>query len=54
MLANCKRGGTRMSAVEFIDVVKIYGKGEGKQVAVDYVSFTIDKGECVVILRYIN
>ena len=43
-----------MSAVEFIDVVKIYGKGEGKQVAVDYVSFTIDKGECVVMLRYIN
>lgn len=35
-----------MSAVEFIDVVKIYGKGESKQVAVDYVSFTIDKGEC--------
>lgn len=25
-----------MSAVEFIDVVKIYGKGEGKQVAVDH------------------
>ena len=39
-----------MSAVEFIDVVKIYGKGEGKQVAVDHVSFTIEKGEFVVIL----
>ena len=39
-----------MSAVEFNDVVKIYGKGEGKQVAVDHVSFTIEKGEFVVIL----
>ncbi len=41
-----------MSAVEFKDVVKIYGKGEGKgrQVAVDHVSFTIEKGEFVVIL----
>lgn len=26
------------TAVEFIDVVKIYGKGEGKQVAVDHVA----------------
>ena len=39
-----------MSAVEFKDVVKIYGKGEGRQVAVDHVSFTIEKGEFVVIL----
>lgn len=39
-----------MSAAELIDVVKIYGKGEGKQVAVDHVSFTIEKGEFVVIL----
>ena len=39
-----------MSAVKFIDVVKIYGKGEGKQVAVDHVSFTIEKGEFVAIL----
>ena len=39
-----------MSAVEFNDVVKIYGKGEGKQVAVDHVNFTIEKGEFVVIL----
>lgn len=37
-----------MSAVEFKDVVKIYGKG--RQVAVDHVSFTIEKGEFVVIL----
>lgn len=37
-------------AVEFKDVVKTYGKGEGLQVAVDHVSFTIDKGEFVVIL----
>ena len=44
------RGGIRMSAVEFKDVVKIYGKGKGKQVAVDHVSFTIEKGEFVVIL----
>ena len=39
-----------MSAVEFKDVVKIYGKGEGRPVAVDHVSLTIEKGEFVVIL----
>lgn len=38
-----------MSAVEFKDVVKIYDKGEGKQIAVDNVSFTIEKGEFAVI-----
>ena len=38
------------TAVEFKDVVKTYGKGEGLQVAVDHVSFTIDNGEFVVIL----
>ncbi|MBR1422716.1 MAG: ABC transporter ATP-binding protein [Ruminococcus sp.] len=38
------------TAVEFKNVVKTYGKGEGLQVAVDHVSFTIDKGEFVVIL----
>ncbi len=36
--------------VEFDDVVKVYGEGEGKQTAVDHVSFTIDEGEFVVIL----
>ncbi len=39
-----------MAAVEFKDVVKTYGKGEGMQVAVDHVSFTIEEGEFVVIL----
>lgn len=39
-----------MNTVEFKDVVKVYGKGEGQQVAVDHVSFTIEKGEFVVIL----
>lgn len=39
-----------MSAVELKDVVKIYGKGDGQQIAVDHVSFTIEKGEFVVIL----
>lgn len=39
-----------MAAVEFKDVVKTYGKGDGMQVAVDHVSFTIEKGEFVVIL----
>ena len=38
------------TAVEFKDVVKTYGKGEGMQVAVDHVSFTIEEGEFVVIL----
>ena len=36
--------------VEFKDVVRVFGKGDGKQVAVDHVSFTIDEGEFVVIL----
>ena len=38
------------TAVEFKDVVKTYGKGDGLQTAVDHVSFTIDEGEFVVIL----
>lgn len=38
------------TAVEFKDVVKTYGKGDGMQTAVDHVSFTIDEGEFVVIL----
>ena len=29
--------------VEFQDVVKIYGKGEGMQVAVEHVNFTIEE-----------
>ena len=36
--------------VEFKDVVRVFGNGDGKQVAVDHVSFTIDEGEFVVIL----
>jgi putative ABC transport system ATP-binding protein len=40
-----------MSGVEFKDVMKVYGKGEGKQVTVDHVSFTVEKGESAVILR---
>ena len=39
-----------MAAVEFKDVVKVYGKGGGMQTAVDHVSFTIEQGEFVVIL----
>ena len=42
--------GGRKMLVEFKDVVKTYGEGEGKQTAVDHVSFTIDEGEFVVIL----
>lgn len=38
------------TAVEFKDVIKTYGKGDGMQVAVDHVSFTIEQGEFVVIL----
>lgn len=40
----------RNSLVEFKDVVKIYGSGEGMQVAVDHVDFCIEEGEFVVIL----
>lgn len=36
--------------VEFKDVVKTYGTGEGLQKAVDHISFTIKEGEFVVIL----
>ena len=36
--------------VEFKDVVKEYGKGEGKQIAANHVSFDIEEGEFVVIL----
>ena len=36
--------------VEFIDVVKEYGSGDAKQLAVNHIDFTIDEGEFVVIL----
>ncbi len=36
--------------VEFKDVVREYGEGDGKQIAVDHVDFSIDEGEFVVIL----
>lgn len=36
--------------IELKDVVKTYGSGEGRQIAADHVSFTIDEGEFVVIL----
>ena len=36
--------------IQFKDVVRVYGSGEGRQVAVDHVSFEIEKGEFVVIL----
>lgn len=40
----------KKTIVEFKDVVKTYGTGEGIQTAVDHVSFTIEEGEFVVIL----
>ena len=36
--------------VEFKDVLKEYGEGDGKQIAVNHIDFTIDEGEFVVIL----
>lgn len=36
--------------IEFRDVVKTYGSGDGLQTAVDHISFTISSGEFVVIL----
>lgn len=36
--------------VKFEDVVKTYGKGEGQQIAVNHVDFSINEGEFVVIL----
>lgn len=41
---------SRRTVVEFKDVVKEYGEGDGKQTAVDHVDFTINEGEFVVIL----
>ena len=39
-----------MAYIEFRDVGKIYGTGDGKVVALKGTSFSIDKGELVVIL----
>lgn len=39
-----------MSLVEFKNVEKIYGKGEGQQIAAKEVNFTVEEGEFVVIL----
>ena len=39
-----------MAYIEFRDVGKIYGTGDGKVVALKDTSFSIDKGELVVIL----
>ncbi|BBF42356.1 cell division transporter, ATP-binding protein FtsE [Lachnospiraceae bacterium KM106-2] len=39
-----------MSIIEFKDVIKEYGIGEGKQIAVNHVNFSIEEGEFVVIL----
>lgn len=36
--------------VEFSDVVKKYGTGDGTQLAVNHISFSIEEGEFVVIL----
>lgn len=36
--------------IEFKNVVKTYGTGDGIQIAVDHVNFTVDEGEFVVIL----
>ena len=36
--------------VEFQDVVREYGEGDGKQIAVNHVNFEIGEGEFVVIL----
>ena len=36
--------------VEFKDVVKEYGEGDGKQIAVNHIDFDIEEGEFVVIL----
>lgn len=44
-------GGVSMNElITFKDVVKEYGTGESKQIAVNHVDFTIDEGEFVVIL----
>ena len=36
------------TVVEFKDVLKEYGEGDGKQIAVNHIDFTIDEGEFVV------
>ena len=47
------RGGTlegRMSLIELKDVSKLYGFGDATSVALDEVSLTIEKGECVAVM----
>lgn len=39
-----------MAYIEFRNVSKIYGKGDGEVVALQHTNFSIDKGELVVIL----
>ena len=36
--------------IEFKNVVKVYGKGDAKQIAADNINFAINKGEFVVVL----
>lgn len=46
----CNYRGDDMAYIEFKEVNKIYGTTENKIVALDHTTFSIDKGELVVIL----
>ena len=39
-----------MEILKVLNLTKIYGKGESKVVALDDVSFTVDKGEFVAFV----
>ena len=39
-----------MSLIELKDVSKLYGFGDATSVALDEVSLTIEKGECVAVM----
>lgn len=39
-----------MEILKVLNLTKIYGKGESKVVALDDVSFTVEKGEFVAIV----
>ena len=40
----------KKEVIRFSDVVKIFGKGEAEQIAVNHVNFSINEGEFAVIL----
>ncbi len=47
---HCICGGVIMAVLEVKDLTKIYGEGESEVIALDHVSFSVEKGEFVAII----